>query len=88
MRAYRSFIVLVAVLTAAGLLPSVPASADTKQIKLYKEAFPDEKPKCARCHVDEKPKKDDGQHELNDYGKNVLEINKEPDAETYKKAGV
>lgn len=63
------------------------ASADIKQLKIYKEAFPDAKLKCASCHVDEKPKKDDGAHELNDYGKKVVETAKEPTADTYKTVG-
>ncbi len=64
-----------------------PALANVKQIKAYKEAYPDEKPKCQHCHVSEKPKKDDGQHDMNTYGKKVLELAKEPTAETYKAAG-
>ncbi len=70
------------------LLASVPSVfASVKQIKGYKEASPDEKPKCQHCHVDEKPKKDDGKHDMNEYGKKVLELAKEPTAETYKAAG-
>ncbi len=64
-----------------------PAFGNVKQIKAYKEAYSDEKPKCQHCHVDEKPKKDEGQHDMNEYGKKVLEIAKEPTAETYKAAG-
>ena len=45
------------------------AQANLNMIKAYKEAFPDAHPKCINCHVDEKPKKEDGQHENNDYGK-------------------
>ena len=68
-----------------------PAQADTKQIKAYKESFPDEKPKCIHCHLDEKPKKE-GPHELNEYGKKAKtladEAKKEaPDADSYKQAG-
>ncbi|MBF0121843.1 MAG: hypothetical protein HQL21_00365 [Candidatus Omnitrophica bacterium] len=76
------------------LLFSVPARADIKEIKKYKEAFPETKPKCIECHVAALPKKDDGQHENNDYGKAVLaEAQKEeakeaePTVETYKKVG-
>ena len=64
-----------------------PAWADIKQTKIYKEAFPDEKPKCACCHVDKKPSKEDGKHELNEYGKKVKALASEPVAETYKAAG-
>jgi len=73
---------------------AAPARADLKEIKKYKEAFPDAKPKCINCHVDEKPKKDDGQHDPNDYGKAVLKAAQDakaeegkPTADTYKKAG-
>ncbi len=61
--------------------------ADVKQIKLYKEAFPSEKPKCMVCHLDKIPKKDEGKHELNEYGLKVQKGNAVPDAETYKKVG-
>ena len=50
-----------------------PAQANFNMIKAYKEAYPDAHPKCINCHVDEKPKKDDGQHEWNDYGKAAKE---------------
>ncbi len=40
-----------------------PAHADMKEMKTYKEAFPDSKPKCVDCHAMAMPKKDDGQHE-------------------------
>lgn len=69
------------------LVFSSSAWANVKMIKAYKEAYPDEKPKCQYCHVDEKPKKEEGKHEMNDYGKKVLEIAKEPTTETFKKAG-
>ena len=65
----------------------VTAYANVKQIKAYKEAFPDEKPKCSHCHVSEKPKKEDGEHDLNAYGKKAKELKAEPDAETYKAIG-
>ena len=65
--------------------------ADVAQIKIYKEAFPDAKPKCIMCHTDALPKKDKGKHEWNAYGKAVMkEVGKEakkPTAETYKKVG-
>jgi len=54
------------------------AHAGLKQIKAYKEAYPEEKPKCAACHVDERPKKADGEYELNDYGKKVQSIKAGP----------
>ncbi len=62
-------------------------AADPEQIKVYKKAFPDSKPKCISCHVDEKPKKEDGKHELNAYGLKVMAIAEKPTEETYKQAG-
>lgn len=65
------------------------AWADVGQIKIYKSAFPDSKPKCINCHVDEKPKKEDGKHEPNEYGKKLAaaKTGEKPDAETYKAVG-
>lgn len=48
-------------------------TANMNQIKLYKAAFPDSKPKCTFCHIDKLPKKDEGMHELNAYGNKVRE---------------
>ena len=62
------------------------AMADVEQIKLYKAAFPDAKPKCTFCHVDKLPKKDEGMHEPSAYGKKVRETT-EITADTYKQAG-
>ena len=76
-----------AVLSSILLLSASAAWANIKQIKAYKEAYPDEKPKCACCHVDKKPSKEDGKHDLNEYGKKVLAISKEPTADHYKTAG-
>jgi len=68
------------------------AHADMKQIKAYKETYPDAKPKCISCHVDKMPKKEDGAHDNNDYGKAVLKAAKAagldaPTADTYKTVG-
>ncbi|MFA6599758.1 MAG: hypothetical protein WC352_08510 [Candidatus Omnitrophota bacterium] len=63
------------------------ARADMDEMKKYKEAFPGEKPKCASCHLDALPKKDDGKHELNAYGKKVYELGKPATVENYKQAG-
>ncbi|MDP2654410.1 MAG: hypothetical protein Q8Q08_10320 [Candidatus Omnitrophota bacterium] len=64
-----------------------PALANVEQIKIYKGAFPDSKPKCLFCHVDAVPKKDDGKHEPNAYGQAVLKLNPKPTADTYQQAG-
>ena len=76
------------VLTVCSLFVFLPpAYANIKQIKAYKEAFPDEKPKCSCCHTSDKPKKEDGQHDLNEYGTKVVAIHKEADAAAFKQAG-
>lgn len=61
--------------------------ANVNQIKFYKAAFPDSKPKCTFCHVDKLPKKDEGLHEWNAYGKKVKETDEKITADTYKKVG-
>ena len=65
---------------------SALAQADIAQIKIYKEAYPEAKPKCISCHTSALPKKD-ADHELNDYGKKVKSLAEKPTAEEYKKAG-
>lgn len=68
---------------------SAKAQADVEQMKAYKEAFPDAKLKCTSCHVDALPKKEEGKHEWNAYGKKVKEAaaKAKPTAEIYKKVG-
>lgn len=77
--------------TAAALavfaLACGPASATIDQQKLYKQVYPDAKPKCMDCHVDKTPKKGEGLHELNAYGKKAKSIQEQLDAESYRKAG-
>ena len=69
------------------------AFANLEQVKNYKAAFPDEgKPKCAACHVAKLPKKEEGKHDWNEYGKKILEAKKElnkekVDEEVLKKVG-
>ena len=63
------------------------AMANVNQIKLYKAAYPDSKPKCTFCHIDKLPKKDEGMHEHNAYGKKILETDAKPTEDTYKKVG-
>ena len=71
------------------------AQAGMKDMKIYKEAYPDATTKCINCHVDAMPKKDDGKHEWNAYGKAVIaEAQKagakpdiSPTVDTYKKVG-
>ena len=71
------------------ILSNVPAFASFSQIKEYKQTYPDAKPKCVECHVDKMPKKDDGKHELNDYGKAAVKAagTNKPTADTYKTVG-
>ncbi len=72
---------------AAVSMNSTIAQANVKQIKAYKEAYPDAKPKCTGCHTAAVPKKDEGMHDLNDYGKKAAGIKTEPDAAAYTTAG-
>jgi hypothetical protein len=60
--------------------------ANVEQVKLYKAAFPESKPKCVFCHIDKLPKKDEGMHEPSAYGKKVREA-AEITADAYKQAG-
>ena len=62
------------------------ANANLKEIKAYKEAFPDAKLKCVTCHAVERPSKQ-GPHGLNAYGQAVLKADANPTAETFKKVG-
>ena len=81
-----SLVVLAMVAVFFGILTS--ANANVEQLKVYKKAF-DDKPKCIHCPVDEKPKKDSGLHELNEYGKKVMQAagDETPTEETYKAIG-
>jgi len=79
-------------LLAGFILWALPAGANMTQIKAYKDAYPDTKPKCVDCHVDKMPKKDDGAHELNDYGKAVAKAAQtakldKATSDTYKSVG-
>jgi hypothetical protein len=80
---------IVSVFAVCGILLSVSAPADMVQIKAYKEAFPGSTLKCINCHIDDNPKKDDGQHDNNAYGKAVVKAAgaDKPTADTYKTIG-
>ena len=78
---------LVAALAILGVLFLKSAFANIEQIKLYKAAFPGEKPKCTACHMDKTPKKEAGKHDPSPYGQKVLKLKTPPDEETYKAAG-
>lgn len=86
-------ILALSVLTLAVVAFSHPVQANPKIIKAYKEAYPDAKPKCIFCHVDAMPKKADGQHENNDYGKTIKDAyealgkDAEPTGEMFKNVG-
>ena len=77
----------VLVFSSVLLFASGVAFANLQQVKIYKEAFPDDKPKCTSCHVDKTPKKDDGKYEWNEYGLKVKKIKEHPDVDTYKTVG-
>lgn len=65
----------LAVLGLIGLTLSFSnAFANVEQLKTYRKVYPDFKPKCNYCHIDEKPKKEDGGHELNAYGLKLKEL--------------
>ena len=74
---------------AGFILWAIPAHANMTQIKAYKEAYPDSKPKCVDCHADKMPKKADGAHDPNDYGKSIIQAAgaTAPTVDTYKKVG-
>jgi len=63
---------------------SPQASANMKEMKMYKEAFPDAQVKCATCHIAPMPKKEAA--ELNAYGQ-AAKAAMSPTVETYKKLG-
>ena len=76
-------VILIAV--AGVFLPEL-AFATLDTAKLYKSAFgTDEKPKCITCHVSKLPKKEDGKHDLNDYGTKLKDA-KDPAKETIDEA--
>lgn len=80
--------IVAVVLGFAGVIGlfSSSASANLKEMKAYKEAFPDAKLKCVTCHAVERPSKE-GAHGLNAYGQAVLGADANPTAETFKKVG-
>ncbi len=64
------------------------AGATVEMVKVYKKAFPGEKaPKCVVCHVNEKPKKDVGNTELNEYGKKVVAVKETVDEASFQAVG-
>ncbi|MBF0618823.1 MAG: hypothetical protein HQL19_01515 [Candidatus Omnitrophica bacterium] len=84
----RNLGIIILILGFAGGTASV-AHASMKEMKMYKEAFPGVKVKCVDCHVAQSPKKDDGQHEVNEYSKAVAVAAGDVgvSAEAYKKVG-
>jgi hypothetical protein len=77
---FAGFIFILAFLSFA-----VQVFANMKEIKAYKEAFPDAKVTCVACHSVAMPKK--GAARLNDYGQAVLKAEKNPTPEIFKKLG-
>jgi len=80
---------IISGIALGALLMSTYAFAALRDIKAYKEIYPDAKLKCSDCHALEHPKKEDGQHDLNDYGKAVVKAagTAIPTAEVYKTVG-
>jgi glutamyl-tRNA reductase len=66
--------IMAAMVMGAMTLSIGTSHANVKQLKTYREVYPDYKPGCVYCHLDEKPKKEDGQHELNAYGMKLKEL--------------
>lgn len=48
--------------------------ATKEHLLTYRSVYPEFKPKCFYCHIDEKPKKEDGEHDLNLYGLKLKEL--------------
>ncbi len=63
------------------------AFATLEQAKTYQKVFGGDKPKCLACHMDKLPKKEEGRHEWNDYGKKLRAVKEIPDEEVYKQVG-
>lgn len=85
MKKRGSMVVLVVVFL---LSASSVSFATTKMAKEYKNVFGlDKAPKCVVCHVHEKPKKDDNNTELNEYGKKLKAVKEEVDEESFKTVG-
>jgi hypothetical protein len=78
----RTLIFLTASITAASA-----SHANPDQAKLYKQVFGGDKPKCLACHVDKLPKKAEGKHDLNEYGKKAAALKSPPDEAAYRQAG-
>jgi hypothetical protein len=78
----KSMTTFAAFMTGIFLLSPL-ASANMKELRAYKEAFPDAKPKCSTCHTATIPKK--GAAEFNAYGQAAVAAT--PSAETFKKLG-
>lgn len=63
-----------AILTILPLIFVSLSFANVDEMKVYREINPDLKPNCMYCHVDKAPKKDEGKHEFNAYGKKAVEM--------------
>ncbi|MCR4336990.1 MAG: hypothetical protein NUV91_04205 [Candidatus Omnitrophica bacterium] len=55
-------------LSAFCLMTPSLSYANLNELKAYREVNPELKADCTYCHLDEKPKKEDGKHDLNAYG--------------------
>ena len=61
-------------IAAMGVFLVSQSLANVDQLKTYRKVYKDYKPKCTYCHMDEKPKKDENEHELNTYGLKLQEL--------------
>ncbi len=80
----KTLVAVIGVMAGISFLSPL-ASANLKELKAYKEAFPEAKVKCASCHVATMPKK--GAAELNAYGKAAVAAQATPTSETFKSVG-
>lgn len=89
MRPYKKRLFIFAIVYSISCVLAAGAQASVDQAKLYQKVFGGEKPKCIGCHVDKLPKKDDGKHELNEYGRKLKEAKaaEKPDEGTYNTVG-
>jgi len=75
---FLGFVVWISLLSSS-------ASANVKEMKAYKEAFPGTQAKCAVCHIAPLPKKD--AVGLNDYGQAFQKAERAPAIASVQKLG-
>ena len=76
-----------AVVMMLALIHTGTAQANLKDIKAYKEVYPNVKLKCTDCHMVVRGDDPDNPMDLNPYGKAAMLLEKFPTAERYRKIG-